>query len=79
MRIFDSQIPMTVKVGEANCCGMAVAEYDKKCLAGQAYMDFAKEVMLNMENVQTEALSGSAHGIIPDGTIPKDGGVITNA
>lgn len=45
MMIFDSQIPMTVKVGEANCCGMAVAEYDKKCPAGQAYMDFAREVI----------------------------------
>lgn len=45
MKIFDSQIPMTVKVGEANCCGMAVAEYDKKCPAGQAYMDFAREVI----------------------------------
>lgn len=45
MRIFESQIPTTVKVGEANCCGMAVAEYDKKCSAGQAYMDFAKEVI----------------------------------
>ena len=44
MRIFDSQIPMTVKVGEANCCGMAVAEYDKTNSAGVAYMDFAKEV-----------------------------------
>ena len=45
MRIFDSQIPTTVKVGEANCNGMAVAEYDKKCLAGQAYMELAKEVL----------------------------------
>ena len=45
MKIFDSRIPMTVKVGEANCCGMAVAEYDKKCPAGQAYMDFAREVI----------------------------------
>lgn len=45
MKIFDSQIPMTIKVGEANCCGMAVAEYDMKCPAGQAYMDFAREVI----------------------------------
>ncbi len=44
MRIYDSQIPMTVKVGEANCNGMAVAEYDKNNAAGIAYMNFAKEV-----------------------------------
>jgi chromosome partitioning protein len=45
MRIFDSQIPSTVKVGEANCCGLSVLEYDKKCPAGQAYMELAKEVL----------------------------------
>ena len=45
MRIFDSQIPSTVKVGEANCCGMSVLEYDKKCPAGQAYMELAREVL----------------------------------
>lgn len=44
MRIFNSQIPMTVKVGEANFNGMAVAEYDKNNAAGIAYMNFAKEV-----------------------------------
>ncbi len=45
MRIFDSQIPTTVKVGEANCCGLSVLEYDKKCPAGQAYMELAREVI----------------------------------
>jgi chromosome partitioning protein len=45
MKIFDSQIPSTVKVGEANCCGMSVFEYDRKCPAGQAYMELAKEVL----------------------------------
>jgi chromosome partitioning protein len=44
MRIFDSQIPSSVKVGEANRYGMSVMEYDKKSKAGLAYMDFAKEL-----------------------------------
>lgn len=47
MRIFDSQIPATVKVGEANRRGLSVLEYDRNSTAAQAYMDLAREVLAN--------------------------------
>lgn len=42
--IFNSVIPLTVKVGEANNASMAVAEYIKNNSAAKAYMKLAKEV-----------------------------------
>lgn len=45
MRIFDSRIPTTVKVGEANGLGLSVMEYDSKSPAALAYMELAKEVL----------------------------------
>ena len=46
MRIFDSRIPTTVKVGEANGLGLSVMEYDSKSPAALAYMELAKEVLV---------------------------------
>lgn len=46
MRIFDSRIPTTVKVGEANGLGLSVMEYYSKSPAALAYMELAKEVLV---------------------------------
>lgn len=45
IRVFRAAIPRTVQVGEALQRGMTALEYDKNSKAGQAYMDFAKELM----------------------------------
>ena len=45
VRIFNTHIPNTVKVGEANYYSKCIMDYDGKSKAAQAYMDFAKEVM----------------------------------
>lgn len=45
--IFRSQIPYTVKVGEANSYGMSVMELDKSNPAALAYQELAKEVLQN--------------------------------
>lgn len=45
IRVFKAAIPRTVQVGEAVQRGMTALEYDKNSKAGQAYMDFAKELM----------------------------------
>ena len=42
--IFNSVIPLTVKVGEANNASMAVAEFENTNSAAVAYMELAKEV-----------------------------------
>lgn len=43
--IFHSQIPYTVKVGDANSYGMSVMELDKSSPAALAYMELAREVL----------------------------------
>lgn len=45
IRIYDVQIPSTVKVGEANFHSCSVADFDDKNKAALAYLDFAKEVI----------------------------------
>ncbi|MEG6522391.1 ParA family protein [Desulfotomaculum sp. 1211_IL3151] len=45
IRIYDVQIPSTVKVGEANFHSCSVSDFDEKNKAALAYSDFAKEVM----------------------------------
>ncbi len=45
IRVFKAAIPRTVQVSEAVQRGMTALEYDKNSKAGQAYMDFAKELM----------------------------------
>jgi len=44
-RIFDTQIPCSVKVGEANYNHKSVIEYDPKNKASIAYMALAKEIL----------------------------------
>jgi chromosome partitioning protein len=44
MRIYDTAIPRSIKVGDANDKGLSVMEFDSKNPAALAYMDFAKEV-----------------------------------
>lgn len=45
IKIFDTQIPNTVKVGEAIYYGMSIGQYSPKATAGVAYMNFAKELL----------------------------------
>lgn len=45
IRIFNSRIPSTVKVGESIYYSMPIALYSKKASAGVAYRKFAKELI----------------------------------
>jgi ATPases involved in chromosome partitioning len=45
VKIFNTHIPSTVKVGEANYSSRCIMDYDSKSKAALAYMDFAKEVI----------------------------------
>ena len=45
IRIFDTRIPNTVKVGEANYGGISIMDLDAKNKAAVAYTEFAKEVI----------------------------------
>ena len=45
INIFDTQIPNSVKVGEANLNRQSIIEFDKKNKASAAYIKFASEVM----------------------------------
>lgn len=45
--IFDSQIPNTIKVGEANYFSRSILEFEPKSKASIAYANFAKEVLNN--------------------------------
>jgi len=44
IRIFDTHIPNTVRVGEANYASRSILEYDEKSKAALAYTAFAGEV-----------------------------------
>lgn len=44
VKIFDTQIPMAVKVAESTSEGKSIFSYDKNCKVADAYMKFAKEV-----------------------------------
>ena len=44
IRIYNTHIPSTVKVGEANYASRSVMDYDSGNRAAQAYIAFAKEV-----------------------------------
>lgn len=45
IKVFDTCIPTTVKVGEAVYYNMAVEQYSPKSIAGIAYRNFAKELI----------------------------------
>ncbi|ABR50076.1 Cobyrinic acid a,c-diamide synthase [Alkaliphilus metalliredigens QYMF] len=45
VNIFETHIPMTVKVGEAIYYSKSIAEYSPTSKAGIAYADFAKEIL----------------------------------
>ena len=45
IKVFDTCIPSTVKVGEAVYYNMAVEQYSPKSTAGIAYRNFAKELI----------------------------------
>jgi chromosome partitioning protein len=47
IKIFNTQIPSTVKVGEANYSSLSVMEHDPNGRASAAYKNFAKEVLDN--------------------------------
>jgi len=45
IKIFDTRIPNTVRVGEANYSSTSIIDYDAKSKAAAAYIEFAKEVV----------------------------------
>ena len=45
IRVFETRIPSTVKVGESIYYSLPVAEYSPKASAGMAYRKFAKELV----------------------------------
>jgi chromosome partitioning protein len=45
IRIFNSRIPSTVKVGEANYSSVSIMDFDARSKAAVAYTEFAKEVI----------------------------------
>jgi chromosome partitioning protein len=47
IKIFDTHIPNTVRVGEANYSSKSILEFDKNSKAATAYRNFAKEVLTN--------------------------------
>lgn len=47
IRIFNTHIPRSTRVGRANLSCMPVAKYDPKCTAALAYANLAKEVTEN--------------------------------
>ena len=56
VKIFDTHIPSTVKVGEANYSSVSVIEHDPNGRASAAYKNFAKEVLNNgSENNEKQA------------------------
>ena len=50
IKIFDTRIPNTVKVGEANYYNRSILDYDTNSKAAHAYTAFAKEVSNNGGN-----------------------------
>ena len=50
IKIFDTQIPNTVKVGEANYASQSILDYDANSKAAHAYKKFAREVAENGRN-----------------------------
>ena len=62
IKIFNTHIPNTVKVGEANYSSLSVIEHEPNGRAAVAYRNFAKEVMLDGgsqhqrgENIKSQA------------------------
>ena len=47
IKIFNTHIPNTVKVGEANYVSRSIMEYDANSKAAHSYTEFAKEVSEN--------------------------------
>lgn len=52
IKIFDTKIPMAVKVAESTSAGSSIFEYDKNSKVAEAYFQFAKEV----ENIGKERI-----------------------
>ncbi|WP_306529340.1 ParA family protein [[Ruminococcus] torques] len=46
IKVFQTRIPATVKVGESIYYNMPIAQYSKKASAGIAYRKFAKEIIM---------------------------------
>lgn len=45
LKIFDTRIPVSVKVGEANFRYKSIIEYDPKSKVSLAYQEFGKEYL----------------------------------
>jgi chromosome partitioning protein len=48
IKIFDTYIPNTIRIGEANYSSKSIIDYDPNSKAAQAYIAFAKEVSGNV-------------------------------
>ena len=49
LKIFDTTIPRSVKVGEANYASMSVVDFEPTNKAAKAYISFAEEIMHHVE------------------------------
>ena len=47
IKVFNTKIPKTVKVGEANLNSMSIIEFMPKNKAAIAYKEFTKELIIN--------------------------------
>ncbi|MMZ66693.1 Sporulation initiation inhibitor protein Soj [compost metagenome] len=47
LRVFNIQIPHSVKVGEANFYSQSIIEFNPKSKVAAAYQELAKELMAN--------------------------------
>jgi chromosome partitioning protein len=52
IKIFDTHIPSTIRIGEANYSSKSIIDYDPGSKAAQAYIAFAKEVSGNGGNTE---------------------------
>ena len=55
IKIFETRIPSTVKVGEANYGGVSIIDFDAKSKAALAYTEFAKEVISHADSNKATA------------------------
>ena len=60
IKIFDTNIPSTVKIGEANYSSLSVMEHEPNGKASTAYKNFAKEVLTNGKSKESGKTQATA-------------------
>lgn len=57
IRVFDTQIPHSIRAAEASAAGKSIFAYDKRCKAAEAYERFTREVIHIERQRQTKSKS----------------------